>query len=294
LETQFTHIDGRFIPEFMRREVGMSVQSLAYEAAHGSFYAQAGTTGPATHSIDTKLSAAFELIDQAYGVKTQRELESLLAPALETYGIDRFAVNEIRVGKRQIFGRQRFGVPNQVWASHYLVSKLYLKDDVVQRAIKAPTPIWWNKMSEDSQVSAKTRRIFEEAREYQLEDGFVVPVHRADGSIAAVAFTAPNRLELSPADQACLRLIALYYQSFGELLASALRQTPRPLASLTRRQAECLQWVRQGKTSWEISMILGLSERTVIFHIEEACARLGVNNRTQAVIEALLQGHIQL
>jgi DNA-binding CsgD family transcriptional regulator len=52
--------------------------------------------------------------------------------------------------------------------------------------------------------------------------------------------------------------------------------------------------VRAGKSSWEIGEIVGISERTVNFHIEEACRRLNVQTRWQAVIEAVVRGMIAL
>jgi DNA-binding CsgD family transcriptional regulator len=60
--------------------------------------------------------------------------------------------------------------------------------------------------------------------------------------------------------------------------------------SLSRRQAECLAWVEQGKSSPEIAIILGLSARTVEAYIERACEKLGVRTRIQAVVRARRDG----
>jgi DNA-binding CsgD family transcriptional regulator len=59
---------------------------------------------------------------------------------------------------------------------------------------------------------------------------------------------------------------------------------------LTKRQIECLSWVREGKSSTDIGTILGLSPRTVDAYIADACARLGVRTRMQAVIVATDKG----
>lgn len=61
---------------------------------------------------------------------------------------------------------------------------------------------------------------------------------------------------------------------------------------LTQREKEVLTWVGRGKTSSEIAIILGLSERTVNFHCDQANKRLDVINRTQAVAKALAEGLI--
>jgi DNA-binding CsgD family transcriptional regulator len=56
---------------------------------------------------------------------------------------------------------------------------------------------------------------------------------------------------------------------------------------LTRREAEVLQWVAQGKTNAEIGDILGISIRTVQKHLEHVYEKLGVETRTAAATVAL-------
>jgi DNA-binding NarL/FixJ family response regulator len=56
--------------------------------------------------------------------------------------------------------------------------------------------------------------------------------------------------------------------------------------ALNDRELECLAWSGRGKTSPEIAAILGLSKRTVNFHIENACRKLNVSTRTEAVVKA--------
>lgn len=56
--------------------------------------------------------------------------------------------------------------------------------------------------------------------------------------------------------------------------------------SLSPRQIECLRLAAAGKTSVEIAATLGLSSRTVDQYVGEACERLKVRNRTQAVAKA--------
>ena len=52
---------------------------------------------------------------------------------------------------------------------------------------------------------------------------------------------------------------------------------------LTSREREALTWVAEGKSDWEIAVILGLSETTVRFHVDNARKKLGAVNRAQAV-----------
>ncbi len=59
---------------------------------------------------------------------------------------------------------------------------------------------------------------------------------------------------------------------------------------LTERELTCLQWVAIGKTSWETGRILGLAERTINFHIQNACRKLGVHGRQAAITAAMRTG----
>jgi len=67
------------------------------------------------------------------------------------------------------------------------------------------------------------------------------------------------------------------------------RLEPRGLEplGLTPREAEVLAWVAEGKTDWEVSVILGLSVRTVEKHLERIYQKLGVETRTTAATRAL-------
>jgi len=55
---------------------------------------------------------------------------------------------------------------------------------------------------------------------------------------------------------------------------------------LNEREVEVLTWVARGKTSVEIAQIVGLTKRTIDFHIDNARAKLGATTRTEAVIKA--------
>jgi DNA-binding NarL/FixJ family response regulator len=55
---------------------------------------------------------------------------------------------------------------------------------------------------------------------------------------------------------------------------------------LSEREIEALTWVARGKTSTEIAIILGVTKRTVDFHVENARVKLGVETRTEAAIKA--------
>jgi len=63
------------------------------------------------------------------------------------------------------------------------------------------------------------------------------------------------------------------------------RESGRPVAELSGREAEVMGWVSKGKRNSEIGAILELSVHTVRKHLENCFAKLGVETRTAAVVE---------
>jgi DNA-binding NarL/FixJ family response regulator len=63
--------------------------------------------------------------------------------------------------------------------------------------------------------------------------------------------------------------------------------SPKP-ATLNDREIEALTWVARGKTSAQIAGLVGLSKRTIDFHLDNARIKLGATTRTQAAIKAAI------
>jgi DNA-binding NarL/FixJ family response regulator len=67
--------------------------------------------------------------------------------------------------------------------------------------------------------------------------------------------------------------------------------TPRPSAAvLTGRELEVLRQVAEGLPSKQIAQQLGISERTVKFHVHSIFRKLGADNRARAVALAAQRG----
>ncbi len=63
---------------------------------------------------------------------------------------------------------------------------------------------------------------------------------------------------------------------------------------LSKREREVLIWLTKGKSSWEVSVILNISERTVNFHVRNIMQKLNSVSRTQAVAVAIEKGIINM
>lgn len=65
-------------------------------------------------------------------------------------------------------------------------------------------------------------------------------------------------------------------------------------SSLSPKELEVLKWLKSGKSTWDISVILGISERTVKFHVSNIMQKLDASSRTHAVAIALEQGLVAI
>ncbi|MBI1920368.1 MAG: helix-turn-helix transcriptional regulator [Geobacter sp.] len=63
---------------------------------------------------------------------------------------------------------------------------------------------------------------------------------------------------------------------------------------VSSREREVLAWLKEGKSNWDISVILGISERTVKFHIKNIMRKLNAVNRSHAVAIAIERGIIDI
>jgi LuxR family transcriptional regulator, quorum-sensing system regulator CviR len=59
---------------------------------------------------------------------------------------------------------------------------------------------------------------------------------------------------------------------------------------LSARECDVLQWMKEGKTNWEISQILGITERTVKYHVANILLKLRALSRAHAIARAMSLG----
>jgi DNA-binding CsgD family transcriptional regulator len=186
------------------------------------------------------------------------------------------------------------------WTAHYLRSRYQALDPIVSRALSDTEPFEWGGDQRCSiELSEAQRRLFDEAAKFGIRYGFTIPIHDGRGPTAAMTF-ASDESRLS-AFQRCigenrrvLQLLAIYFHAHvrRKLIPDRLVDG----VALTPREFECLDWSAQGKTTWEIGRILGISRHTVATHLENVKEKLGVRTVVQAVsrlASAKSQGYVR-
>lgn len=175
------------------------------------------------------------------------------------------------------------------WLKRY-VNKNYASTDIVPRhVVRVSRPFSWGGVIQGMPLTDSQRLIFNESREFGLHSGASVPIHgpgKAKGSFS-VANDMPEEefSKLFVTRRHEIHLIATY--AHEKILTFGITSPPGPNIKLSPREIEILTWTAQGKTRWEISSILSISEDTVKKHIDHCCTKLNVSNKTHAVAIAM-------
>lgn len=169
------------------------------------------------------------------------------------------------------------------WAARYNDRGYLFRDPVFHRLQTDMQPFSWADSYASCPNLADLTLIGGEAAEFGLTDGYVVPVTTLDHRVAAVSFGG-RREGLAPDAAAALNFAVSFAVGHFLQLRGAQKRVPD---RITPREFDCLLWAGEGKTDWEISVILGISRSTVTKHIAAAREKLGATNKTHAVALAM-------
>ncbi|MGO9364867.1 MAG: helix-turn-helix transcriptional regulator [Rhodomicrobium sp.] len=169
------------------------------------------------------------------------------------------------------------------WLKRYCSQDYFRIDPVILRAQSgAASFLWAEAASGNLEPSART--MFGEAAEFKLKSGFTVSTITLDGALAVVSLGG-EAAEIPPESRGTISIISAF--AISRALELRNRDKRRKLARLTGREVECLKWAAEGKSDWEIGVILSISEHTVERHMANARTKLGVRTRGQAIATAL-------
>jgi DNA-binding CsgD family transcriptional regulator len=172
------------------------------------------------------------------------------------------------------------------WLARYLKDDLNLIDPIVEHCKYHYTPIDWSSL--DEVVDKKSRQVLEDAVRVGLVDGISVPIHGRSGRFGVLSLA--SREQMTAEQRLDIITQAPLFTPYLHEVASSFSFDEEPSYQLTSRELECLAWACEGKTTWEISQILSISESTVNFHLNNTIKKTRAVNRQQAIAKALLSG----
>lgn len=243
--------------------------------------------------MGSSLGKGIDLMSSIIGAQTDAELLSAVSAAASSCGFERVLIGTQWVGPR---GERSFqvlsGYPLE-WQAEYAQRGYMAIDPTVGHCQTSTTSLVW---TQEQFEQANAMELFEEASGYGLSCGMSVPIHEVAGVKTMVSLVRDQPIDADPREQEQL-------VRAGEIIGNLAHFTFRRLITpqiqgvlpkrLTSNELTALRWVANGKTSWETSRIMNISEATVVFHLNNAMKKLDVVNRPQAIAAAFRLGLLE-
>jgi DNA-binding CsgD family transcriptional regulator len=161
-----------------------------------------------------------------------------------------------------------------------------VRDPVMQHCKTSGRPIIW---SQSTYVQVGLGDYWEEQASFGYQSGIAMALHMPEGRHFFLGVDVDGELTRDPTELsrtvADLQLFTVYAQeAASRVMVISPRHESNP--HLTAREVEALRWTLEGKTAWEVGKILGIAERTAVFHVNNAMHKLGCVTKHQAAIRA--------
>jgi len=156
----------------------------------------------------------------------------------------------------------------------------YLPREVRRRA----SPFKW---SDIRLVDPREKALAQALIDNGFGDGLATPCHGPSGYVGVISLAFERLRDVAPDDQCAIQMASLVLHNRMRDCSSQVGvDAPR----LTPRERDCLGFVADGKSDWDISVMLGVSHTTIISHVQNAKRKLGAATRAQAIAQCYNMG----
>jgi LuxR family transcriptional regulator, quorum-sensing system regulator BjaR1 len=222
------------------------------------------------------------------GLATQYDIVRFLRRVAEIYGMRTFLVTRMPgITSHTLQSNSVISSwPTELMA-RYDQASLMTASPVLTRLRNSTVPFTVD-LDENAGASERGAEVRALMASHNMQRFAVFPVSDPEGQRGVVSFYG-DRAVLMLGEMMELTLLSIHV---FDRLYQISKSSQKPGEGLTDREIDCLNWTAAGKTSAEISEILGLSEHTVNHYLNRATRKLDTVNRTQAVAKALRTGII--
>jgi LuxR family quorum sensing-dependent transcriptional regulator len=231
----------------------------------------------------SKLDLTAALIESCERISAPDAIGAALYDTLKGFGARSLVLADMRGN-----ATRHFSLAGPVgWYDYYFKNDLRQGNPVFRELRRRASAFVW---SECANGEAGDARWYKALNEFEMPDGMSIACHGPDGYLGWISFTV-ERMEISPDERRMIALAGLAVHDRARTLAGDL---PFDGASgqMSSRERDALAFVAEGKSDWEISVILGVSQTTAHAHVENAKRKLGAKSRAQAVARAVRAGLI--
>lgn len=228
-----------------------------------------------------------------FEAKTEEEWIRALEKLAVLYGFEHFLFALTPVAKTAAVGRFLQTTFPPRWRKYFEQQCMAGSDPTVTHCRTKVTPRAW-----DPEIfsTSQQKRIYAAAATDGLRTGVLLPIHAPHSVTGMFVLTSDRSLSARNTQDIARLLPTLLFLrdsalESGQSYFAQHMMANRP--SLTVRELECLIWLATGKSSWDISQILEISEATVNYHIAHVCKKLGTNSRLVAAVRAAQLGLLE-
>lgn len=222
---------------------------------------------------------------------SHEELQSGFAAFLANFGFSVFTYAGLRYPTRVTEKRPVLSNFPENWVSLYENKILEGVDPVLPEAVQTLTPIFWDELLKKNEFTKQQREIFDDAKVFGLCHGLTIPVHGQLGDFAIVSVASDlGEVEFRRIASTFIHDIHIASLYYHDAIRNTLTE-PKfedDNVHLAKREIECLLWTARGKTTWEVSEILNISDNTVNSYLKNAMKKLGVFSKHHAVVRAIM------
>jgi DNA-binding CsgD family transcriptional regulator len=176
--------------------------------------------------------------------------------------------------------------PSRLIASSPIALRQYgaalAASSVARRAATAYRPFAWTSVEERLPgLSGRHAGLSIPVQDHAAGPGLVALIGQDFDLARALAADAAGALALAAAD-------------LHRSVLSSVRPAATTSAALTSREIECLRLAALGRTVAETGEVLGITSRTVEFHLKNVTEKLGATNKVHAVAISVSHGLVSL
>lgn len=224
--------------------------------------------------------------------RTQEDLHAAVSDVTQTLGFDFFALtHHVEFAKAPPSAIRIHDYPAQ-WVAYFDTHQLAVSDPVHRASHVTSVGFTWADLPRLIAMTAGDQRILAMARAEGLGEGFTVPANVPGEARGSCSFANRAGKPLPADNLALAQLAGAFAFEAARRMWRARELGPMPHPVLTDRQRDCLIWIGRGKSDWEVSRIMGISQETVVRHIKQARERYGVDKRTSLLVRTLFDGTI--
>jgi DNA-binding CsgD family transcriptional regulator len=173
------------------------------------------------------------------------------------------------------------------WKETYTACGYQDVDPNIRHCLTSSLPVVWT-----PQFFAGAAELWEDMRSHGIRFGWTHACRDENGAIGGLCLARTEgpitaaELQVKQAKMAWLT----HYAHISMAMLLIPLHMPELAVTFTSREREILRWTAEGKTAYEVGLILGITPRTINFHIQNVLAKMGVSNKIQAAVKAARVG----